>query len=206
MARRWHHAVLMASALAPLAAASVLAGPNNGNVVGGAATIQGQGTANVIVNQVDPERHHQLADVQHRLGRDDENLHAEFELGRARSRHRRPRPVADPRHAVLERQGLSGQSGRHPVRHGRAHQCRQPGGDHQRHRQQRLHGRALQFQHSGQSRTLQSSIWGRSRRKPVASPLWSRRACATPAQSSQSSARSRSRPATRSRSTCMATI
>jgi filamentous hemagglutinin family protein len=41
----------MASALLPLAAASVLAGPNNGNVVGGAATIQGQGTANVIVNQ-----------------------------------------------------------------------------------------------------------------------------------------------------------
>ena len=51
MARRWHHAVLMASAFLPLAAASVLAGPNNGNVVGGAATIQGQGTANVTVNQ-----------------------------------------------------------------------------------------------------------------------------------------------------------
>ena len=29
----------------------MLAGPNSGNVVGGAATIQGQGTANVIVNQ-----------------------------------------------------------------------------------------------------------------------------------------------------------
>ena len=29
----------------------MLAGPNNGSVVGGAATIQGQGTANVIVNQ-----------------------------------------------------------------------------------------------------------------------------------------------------------
>ncbi len=50
MARRWHHAVLTASALLPLAA-SALAGPNNGSVVGGAATIQGQGTANVVVNQ-----------------------------------------------------------------------------------------------------------------------------------------------------------
>ena len=51
MARRWHHAVLMASALAPLAAAVALAGPNGANVVGGAVTVQGQGTANVIVNQ-----------------------------------------------------------------------------------------------------------------------------------------------------------
>ena len=51
MTRRWHHAVLTASALLPLAAASALAGPNGANVVGGAATVQGQGTANVIVNQ-----------------------------------------------------------------------------------------------------------------------------------------------------------
>ena len=51
MARRWHHAVLMASALLPLAAASALAGPNGATVVGGAATVQGQGTANVVVNQ-----------------------------------------------------------------------------------------------------------------------------------------------------------
>ena len=51
MARRWHHVVLMASALAPLAAAAALAGPNGATVVGGAATVQGQGTANVIVNQ-----------------------------------------------------------------------------------------------------------------------------------------------------------
>ena len=50
MARRWHHAVLTTSALLPLAA-SALAGPNNASVVGGAATIQGQGTANVVVNQ-----------------------------------------------------------------------------------------------------------------------------------------------------------
>src|SRR5579863_157238 len=51
MARQWHRTVLMASALLPLAAASALAGPNNGQVVGGAATIQGQGTANVVINQ-----------------------------------------------------------------------------------------------------------------------------------------------------------
>ncbi len=51
MARRWHHAVLTATALLPLAVASALAGPNGANVVGGAATVQGQGTANVVVNQ-----------------------------------------------------------------------------------------------------------------------------------------------------------
>jgi filamentous hemagglutinin family protein len=51
MARRWHHAVLTASALLPLAAATALAGPNGANVVGGNAAVRGQGTANVIVNQ-----------------------------------------------------------------------------------------------------------------------------------------------------------
>jgi filamentous hemagglutinin family protein len=51
MARRWHHAVLTASALLPLAVAPAFAGPNGAHVVGGAATVQGQGTANVTVNQ-----------------------------------------------------------------------------------------------------------------------------------------------------------
>jgi len=51
MARRWHHAVLTATALLPLAVAPAFAGPNGASVVGGAATVQGQGTANVVVNQ-----------------------------------------------------------------------------------------------------------------------------------------------------------
>jgi filamentous hemagglutinin family protein len=41
----------MTSALAPLALTSAAAGPNGATVVGGSATVQGQGTANVVVNQ-----------------------------------------------------------------------------------------------------------------------------------------------------------
>ena len=51
MARRWHDAVLTVTALLPFAVASAFAGPNGANVVGGAATVQGQGSANVTVNQ-----------------------------------------------------------------------------------------------------------------------------------------------------------
>jgi filamentous hemagglutinin family protein len=51
MARRWHNAVLTATALLPLAVASAFAGPNGAHVVGGVATVQGQGTGNVVVNQ-----------------------------------------------------------------------------------------------------------------------------------------------------------
>ena len=51
MARRWHNAVLTATALLPFAVASAFAGPNGAHVVGGAATVQGQGTGNVVVNQ-----------------------------------------------------------------------------------------------------------------------------------------------------------
>jgi filamentous hemagglutinin family protein len=41
----------MSSALVPLTLASAVAGPNGASVVGGSATVQGQGTANVVVNQ-----------------------------------------------------------------------------------------------------------------------------------------------------------
>ncbi|MGA8816665.1 MAG: GLUG motif-containing protein, partial [Xanthobacteraceae bacterium] len=51
MARRWHNAVLTVTALLPFAGAPAFAGPNGANVVGGAATVQGQGSANVTVNQ-----------------------------------------------------------------------------------------------------------------------------------------------------------
>ena len=43
--------LLIAAALAPLVIASAHAGPNGATVVGGAATVQGQGTAAVVVNQ-----------------------------------------------------------------------------------------------------------------------------------------------------------
>ena len=42
---------LVTSALLPLGLASAFAGPNGATVVGGAATVQGQGTASVVVNQ-----------------------------------------------------------------------------------------------------------------------------------------------------------
>jgi filamentous hemagglutinin family protein len=51
MSRQWHRAFLTASVLAPLAVAPALAGPNGATVVGGSASVQGQGTANVVVNQ-----------------------------------------------------------------------------------------------------------------------------------------------------------
>lgn len=51
MSGQWRRALLMASVLALLAAAPALAGPNGANVVAGSATVQGQGTANVTVNQ-----------------------------------------------------------------------------------------------------------------------------------------------------------
>jgi filamentous hemagglutinin family protein len=51
MSRHWRRALLMSSALVPLTLASAVAGPNGASVVGGSATVQGQGTANVVVNQ-----------------------------------------------------------------------------------------------------------------------------------------------------------
>src|SRR5580704_1380418 len=51
MSRQWRRLLLMTSALAPLTLASATAGPNGATVVGGSAAVQGQGTANVVVNQ-----------------------------------------------------------------------------------------------------------------------------------------------------------
>ncbi len=51
MSRRLRRFLLMTSALVPLTVASAAAGPNGATVVGGSATVQGQGTANVVVNQ-----------------------------------------------------------------------------------------------------------------------------------------------------------
>jgi filamentous hemagglutinin family protein len=51
MSGRWHRALLMACLLAPGTVAAALAGPNGATVVGGSASVQGQGTANVVVNQ-----------------------------------------------------------------------------------------------------------------------------------------------------------
>src|SRR5208282_1729179 len=51
MSRYWRGMLLTTSALVPLTLAPAIAGPNGATVVGGAATVQGQGTASVIVNQ-----------------------------------------------------------------------------------------------------------------------------------------------------------
>jgi filamentous hemagglutinin family protein len=51
MSRHWRRALLMTSALVPLTFAAATAGPNGASVVGGSATVQGQGTPNVVVNQ-----------------------------------------------------------------------------------------------------------------------------------------------------------
>ena len=56
---------LTATALLALGVAPAAAGPEGGTVVGGAATIQGQGGPSVIVNQSSPQRDHQLEHVQH---------------------------------------------------------------------------------------------------------------------------------------------
>jgi filamentous hemagglutinin family protein len=51
MTRQWHIAVLTASVLAPFTLAPALAGPNGSTLIAGSATVQGQGTANVVINQ-----------------------------------------------------------------------------------------------------------------------------------------------------------
>ncbi len=48
---RWRILLLTTSAMVPLGIAAALAGPNGATVVGGAATVQGQGTGTVVVNQ-----------------------------------------------------------------------------------------------------------------------------------------------------------
>src|SRR5882757_7683160 len=48
---RLRNLLLLTTALMPLWFVPAIAGPNGGTVVGGSATIQGQGTANVTVNQ-----------------------------------------------------------------------------------------------------------------------------------------------------------
>jgi filamentous hemagglutinin family protein len=51
MSRYWRGMLLTTSALVPLTLAAAAAGPNGAGVVGGAATVQGQGTPSVVVNQ-----------------------------------------------------------------------------------------------------------------------------------------------------------
>jgi filamentous hemagglutinin family protein len=51
MSQQCHRALLTASVLLTLTVTAALAGPNGANVAAGSATVQGQGTANVVVNQ-----------------------------------------------------------------------------------------------------------------------------------------------------------
>ncbi|MBM3655330.1 MAG: hypothetical protein FJX06_21510, partial [Alphaproteobacteria bacterium] len=54
MSRSLSRLLLTTSALVPLGASIALANPQGGQVVGGAATIQGQGTTSVTVTQSTP--------------------------------------------------------------------------------------------------------------------------------------------------------
>jgi filamentous hemagglutinin family protein len=54
MARRLRNLALATAALLPLGIGFAVAGPNGGTVVGGGATIGGQGTSNVTINQSTP--------------------------------------------------------------------------------------------------------------------------------------------------------
>ncbi len=51
MTSRLRNLLLATSALLPLGAVLAVAGPDGANVVGGAATVHGQGSANVTINQ-----------------------------------------------------------------------------------------------------------------------------------------------------------
>ena len=62
---RFINLVLTTTALIALGVAPAAGGPEGGTVVGGAATIQGQGGPAVIVNQSSHQRDHQLEHVQY---------------------------------------------------------------------------------------------------------------------------------------------
>ena len=202
---RFSNLVLATTALIALGAAPAAGGPEGGTVVGGAATIQGQGGPAVIVNQSSQQRDHQLEHVQYPRQRERALQSAQRLVGRAQPRDRRPRAVGDHGHADRQRPRLHHQPRRHPVRARQRGEHRGLPRHHQRHQERRLHGGALQFQHPGPAGCLDRQSGERSRRRAAALPRWSRPACATPGPSPRRSARSRWHPATASRSTCTAT-
>ena len=106
---------LLASALM-LAPQGAFANPLGGQVVGGQATIQGQGTSTVTVTQGSQNAIINWYTFNIGAGETHAVHPAERELDRAQPRDRRARPLADLRPPHGERPDLPDQSGRHPVR------------------------------------------------------------------------------------------
>ena len=127
-----------------------LAGPDGAQVVGGSATVQRPGHRQRHRQPVQPERHHQLAHVQHRRRRA-HAVHPAEQLRRssstaspADSGHRRSSAAIDAngRVFVVNRDGIIFGAGA----------VINTGGlprDHERHQERRLHGGPLQLQHPG---------------------------------------------------------
>ena len=181
--------LLTTTALMPIVLSPALAGADGGTVVGGAATISGQGSSHVIVQPVEPERDRELEHVQPRDRRARAVHPAELVVGHPQPRHRRARALADPGQHRRERAGVHRQPRRDHFRARRGDQDRRVPGDDERHQEQRLHGRDATTSTSRAGRMPRSSIRGRSRRRTEALRRWWRRACATPAPSRPISAR-----------------
>ena len=113
------------------------------------------------------QRDHQLEHVQHRRGRDARSSFSRTaSLDHAQPRHRRARAVDDLRHARRQRPRLHHQPRRHPVRAERGRSTpRASSPPRTTSRNQRLHGRPLQLQHSGPARRLDRQPWAPSRRR-----------------------------------------
>ena len=191
-------------ALLPLGLTPAAAGPEGGTVVGGAATIQGQGGASVIINQSSSS-----AIINWNTFNIRANESVRFNQPSSSSvsvypRDRRPRPVGDHGHVDRQRPGVRHQPRRHPVRP-RQH------GEHGGLRPPPMTSRTRTSWPGANTSTFRagrmrrSSTRERSRRRAAALPRWWRQACATPGPSPPRSAPWRSRPATASTPTCTAT-
>ena len=205
MSPRLRHLLVSSTALLALGSVTGCVGPRWCDGRGRLGDHHGRRDRQRQHQPVEPARDHQLVDVQHRLGRDDDVRAAELVVDRAQPRHRRPRPLRNLRHAQRQRPRVRDQPRRHPDRAGRRHQYRWLPRFDQRHQELKLHGRADELQHPRPAGRLDRQPRHRSRRRAAASRRWWRPACATPARSRRRSAPSRSPPATRSRSTSTAT-
>ena len=191
----------LTSALVPLGLSGVRPIRTAANVVGGAATVQGTGTA---------DRHRQRS-----------RRRAPSSTGtRSTSAPARRTHFVQPGASSItlnrvtgdlgpsqiygtltrERPRLRGQSGRHPVRQRRGRSTPPASSPPPTTSPTPTSWRAATISTSRAGPTPRSSTTARSPRTTPASPRWSRPACATPAPSRRPSARSGSPPATASRS------
>ena len=192
-------------ALLALGAGPAAAGPEGGTVVGGAATIQGQGGPAVIVNQStnsaiinwntfniranESVRFNQPSASSVALNRVTGGLGPSEIMGSL---------TANGRVFIINRDGILFGPGSVVNTAGFLATTNDIAN-------RRLHGRDGTISTSRAGRMHRSSTRERSRRRAAALPRWSRPACAIPAPSPRPSAPWRWHPATASRSTCTAT-